>query len=204
MTDKDKRRARIDAIRNRDADRLETSLGRLPKPVARPGLVILIGLPGSGKSHFARQLAKRYPAAILDSDALRGVLFASPQHTEQEHGRLFPAIHVLTRRLLERGVPVIQDATNLKEANRRPLYRLAEETGARLVLVRLRAPLAIVRWRLEGRTQGLDPRDRSTADLAVLEKMRHDYQRPKRAYFVIDTMKDWGGVLDKIVVRLQS
>jgi predicted kinase len=204
MTDDEKRRARQDAIRGRDADRLEASLGRLPTPVARPGLVVLIGLPGSGKSYFARQLAKRYPAAVLDSDALRSVLFESPQHTEREHGRLFPAIHVLTRRLLLRGVPLIQDATNLKEANRRPLYRLAEETGARLVIVRVRAPLAVMRERLARRTEARDPRDRSTADLAVLEKMRHDYQRPKRPYHVVDTTRDWAGVLDKIVARLQS
>lgn len=203
MTDA-KRSKRLDAIRKRDADRLESSLGRLPKAMRRLALVVLIGLPGSGKSHFARLLVKRYPAAILDSDALRSVLYESPQHTAQEHARLFPAMRVLTRRLLDRGVPVVLDATNLKEANRKLSYRLARDAGARLVVVRLRAPFAVMRERLAKRDTARNPLDRSTADLLVLERMRRDYQRPTRPYIVVDTSKDARQVLDKIVALLQS
>jgi len=195
---------RREAIRKRDADKLEASLGGLPKVVRRPAVVVLIGLPGSGKSHFARRLAGRYPAAILDSDALRGVLFKSPQHTPQEHARLFPPIRVLARRLLDRGLPVVLDATNLKEANRKPLYRLATDAGARLVIVRLRAPFAVMRQRLAKRDAARSPLDRSTAGLSVLERMRRDYQRPRRPYFVVDTSGDARDVLDKIVALLQS
>lgn len=200
----EKRSRRLAAIRERDADKLEASLGRLPKPARRPALVILIGLPGSGKSHFGRRLAGRYPLAILDSDALRSVLYESPRHTVQEHARLFPALQVLMRRLLARGVPVLLDATNLKESNRKPLYRLAKEAGARLAIVRLWAPLAVMRARLAERDAARNPLDRSTAGREVLERMRRDYQRPRRPYFVVDTSKDSRLVLDKIVALLQS
>ncbi len=203
MTDAN-RPQRLDEARSRDAGRLEASLGGLPKAVRRPALVILIGLPGSGKSHFARHLAKRYPAVILDSDALRSVLYESPHHTDQENARLFPAIQVLTRRLLDRGVPVLLDATNLKEANRKPSYRLAREAGARLVIVRVRAPFAVMRERLAKRDAARNPLDRSAADLLVLERMRRDYQRPRRPYFIVDTSQDSRHVLDKIVALLQS
>ena len=199
-----RRSRRLDAARRRDADRLEASLGGLPKAVRRPALVILIGLPGSGKSHFARQLVKRYPAAILDSDALRSVLYESPLHTDQENARLFPAIRVLARRLLERRVPVVLDATNLKESHRQPSYDLAREAGARLVIVRLRAPFAVMRERLAKRDAAREPLDRSTADLRVLERMRRDYQRPRRPYLVVDTSQDSRHDLDKIVALLQS
>ncbi|MCH8051137.1 MAG: ATP-binding protein [Chloroflexi bacterium] len=199
-----RRSRRLDAARRRDADRLEASLGSLPEAVRRPALVILIGLPGSGKSHFARQLVKRYPAAILDSDALRSVLYESPLHTDQENARLFPAIRVLARRLLERRVPVVLDATNLKESHRQPSYHLAREAGARLVIVRLRAPFAVMRERLAKRDAARDPLDRSTADLRVLERMRRDYQRPRRPYLVVDTSQDSRHDLDKIVALLQS
>ncbi len=188
----------------RDADKLQASLGGLPKARRRPALIILIGLPGSGKSHFARQLAKRYPAAILDSDALRSVLYASPQHTDQENARLFPAIQLLTRRLLDRSVSVMLDATNLREAHRKPLYRLAKEAGARLVIARLRASFAVMRERLAKRDAARSPLDRSRADLRVLERMRHDYERPRRPYFVVDTSQDVRHDLDKIVAMLQS
>jgi predicted kinase len=44
-------------------------------------LVIMAGLPGSGKSTIARQLARMLPALILDKDAVRAGLFP-PQEIE--------------------------------------------------------------------------------------------------------------------------
>src|SRR5262245_23330072 len=135
-------------VRERDADRLLAALGRLPRAVERPAVVVMVGLPGSGKSHLARPVVRKTPVVVLHSDALRQVLFAQPQHTKKEHGRLFPAIHVLMGRLLARGNSIIVDATNLKEANRRPYYKIAEAYGAPVHLVRTTAPLAEIRERL--------------------------------------------------------
>ncbi len=42
-----------------DVERLAESLGQLPEPVAEPVLVVVGGLPGSGKSYFCGKLAER-------------------------------------------------------------------------------------------------------------------------------------------------
>src|SRR5580693_6473987 len=44
-------------------------------------VVIMAGLPGSGKSTVARALAERLPATVLDKDVIRAALFA-PAHVE--------------------------------------------------------------------------------------------------------------------------
>src|SRR5437868_9260939 len=44
-------------------------------------IVILAGLPGTGKSTLARALVQRLPGAVLDKDAIRAVLF-DPAHVE--------------------------------------------------------------------------------------------------------------------------
>ncbi|MDP6782725.1 MAG: hypothetical protein QGG56_04015 [Dehalococcoidia bacterium] len=40
-------------------DILRESLGTLPEPVANPPLVMVSGLPGTGKSYFCRYLLER-------------------------------------------------------------------------------------------------------------------------------------------------
>lgn len=203
MTDAETRRKRTESLRKYDADRLEAAI-TLPEPVPNPALVVMIGLPGSGKSHLAREIAKRYAAAVLDSDALRGVLFPNPEHSEREHARLFPALHLLIDRLLARGVPLIVDATNLKEANRKPYYTIAARYGAKVVLVRAWAPRAVILKRLAGRESDRNPLDRSTATLAVYEKMRPDARRITRRHVSVDTSKDTRAAVDRIVALLQS
>jgi len=44
-------------------------------------VVIMAGLPGTGKSTVARSLAERLPGAVLDKDTIRAALF-TPAHVE--------------------------------------------------------------------------------------------------------------------------
>ena len=74
-----------------DAQRLAENLGQLPELVAKPSLIVVSGLPGTGKSYFSNKLAERLPLIILESDALRKALFPSPSYSPQESSRLFRA-----------------------------------------------------------------------------------------------------------------
>ena len=197
-------RPRRRPLAERDADVLERALGDLPAPTAPAALVVLSGLPGTGKSHFRRRLVARYPLAALESDALRGALFPRPTHAEVENKRLFPAIHVLLDRLLTRGVPVVLDATNLKEANRRVLYRIAEKHGAKLVLVQLTAPRRVARRRLAARARGTDPSDASEAGPPVYERMLAEVEPIERPHFVVDTSGEISDALEEIVRELEG
>lgn len=196
--------SRSSFVRNRDADRLEASLGRLPGKSERPAVVVMVGLPGSGKSYLARAVAKRTAAVVLDSDALRAVLFGEPKHTKKEHARLFPALHVLMARLLERGNSIIVDATNLKEANRRPYYKIAQKYGAPVLLVRTWAPWPVIKKRLLDRIDSRDADDWSTATVEVYEEMRSGSERLRKKHVSVDTSRDIGPAVDRIVALLQS
>lgn len=165
--------------------------------------MVLSGLPGSGKSHLAREVCRRYPLAHLDSDALRKALVKRPAYSEAESARLFAACHALLGGLLARGVPALLDATNLKEIHRRPLYRLAAKHGARLVLVQVEAPAETVRERLAGRLRGDNPRDRSEAGREVYEKMRDQAEPMERPHITVDTSKNIAPAVDKIVRELK-
>ena len=72
-----------------------------------PKLLMLAGLPGAGKSAFAREVTSRCPFLTLESDRLRKSLVPQPQYTPDEHRRVFRACHRLLDELLGQGYPLL-------------------------------------------------------------------------------------------------
>lgn len=182
-----------------DVQKLKQGLGELPEPVANPVFVIVSGLPGTGKSHFSRKLAEQLPSVILESDTLRKRLYPSPTYSAQESHRLFNACHRLIEELLDSGITVILDATNLVEQHREHLYRISQRLKVKQIIVRVEAPREVVLQRLQGRSRGIDRGDNSDADSGVYQRMRAGAERIRRNHFVVDTSRDITPVVDKIV-----
>jgi predicted kinase len=182
-----------------DVEKLRGSLNGLPQPQVEPPLIVVSGLPGTGKSFFCRKLAEKLPFLVLASDALRKVLFPTPQYNEQENKRLFSACHVLIGDLLRKGIPVIFDATNLLEHHREYLYRAAERARSKLILVWVQAPPEVVRQRLLAREKAAIPEHDSEAGWEVYNRMKPDRQKISRNHLVVDTSQDITAAVDKIV-----
>ncbi len=182
-----------------DTQGLAGSLEQLPEPVVKPSFIVVSGLPGTGKSYFCRKLAERLPFIILESDALRKVLFPSPNYSSQESSRLFRACHHLIEGLLKRGIPLILDATNLSEQYREHLYSIADRLDIKLILIRVEAPPQLVHQRLTARREVVNPGNNSDADWTVYQRMKPSVQHIRRNHYAVDTSKDITPVIDKIV-----
>jgi predicted kinase len=180
-----------------DVEKLLGELGRFPEAWAQPFLIVVSGLPGTGKSYFCRRLSQRLAAVILESDHLRRTLFLSPGYGAAESARLFRASHLLIERLLREGIPVIFDATNLSQYYREKLYRIAERLGIKPVLVRVEAPPELVYQRLKERRA--DPGTNSDADWAVYQRMKPRVEKIRRRHYAVDTSRDITPVIDKII-----
>ena len=74
-----------------------------------PYLVILSGLPGTGKSYFANCLNGRLSFLTVGSDRMRKTLVPEPKYKRSEHIRVFAACHRLIEELLGEGYRVIFD-----------------------------------------------------------------------------------------------
>jgi predicted kinase len=172
----------------------DKATARILELTGRPGLtagqawlVVTAGLPGTGKSTFARKLAKATGAVVLESDALRTALFSRPTHEKDESRLLFEALYAAAEQLLADGSSVIVDATNLRERDRERAYAVAASAPAELLVLHFRAPEAVIAERMTRRGNGGDPDDRSTAGLAVYTRMAETEEPVRREHWEIDT-----------------
>ena len=83
-----------------------------------PVIAMLCGLPASGKSTYANELAKNMNATVLSSDALRLEMFGD--ETDQDHNQqVFQELHKRVKEHLRAGKNVIYDSTNISSKRRR-------------------------------------------------------------------------------------
>jgi predicted kinase len=81
----------------------------------------MIGLPSSGKSFIAKNIAKENNAIIISSDSIREQLFGDLK--EQEHNdEVFKIFHSRIKSLLIQKRNVIADATNLTIKDRKSFF----------------------------------------------------------------------------------
>ena len=135
----------------------------------KPWLVVTVGLPGSGKSTFSRKLAKATGASVLESDALRTALFGSPTHEKAESRLLFDALYGAAERLLAGS------------------YDVAANAGAEVLVLHFHAPLSIIAERMSCRDKHDDPEDKSTAGMAIYNRMADTEEPLTRDHWRIDT-----------------
>ena len=169
----------------------------------RGALVALSGLPGTGKSHFARELTKQLTFLVLESDRIRKLLVTKPQYTREEHTRVFAVCHLLIEDYLGQGRRVLFDATNLTEAFRRPLDLICQRLSVPLYLVWLTASQDIVKARLTERAAGLHEAEYSDAGWSIYCRLA-PYEEPiEGSHFTVDSSGDIAPALGE-VARLAS
>ena len=166
-----------------------------------PSLVILCGLPGTGKSYFAQELTARAPFIWVNSDRTRKSLISVPRYTRGEHRRVFAVMHAITRELLAAGRSVVFDATNLNEAVRLPLYEVAAEAGVEPVLVRFTAEPHLVRRRLLDRSHGVGDAAASDADWRIYSRMAVADQPVPRPHLLVSRPEQAAPVLEEVLRR---
>lgn len=111
---------------------------------------MLVGPPGTGKTTLSSRLAERTPLVVLNSDDIRRQLIDEPDYSFNETKRVLRAVRLAIGDLLHRNITVVLDSPNLTEWERSPFYSLADLHKARLIIVEVTAPTAVVLERLGG------------------------------------------------------
>ncbi len=118
------------------------------------GLIILMsGLPGTGKSTIARRVALQLGRAvsIFSTDRIRKELYATPTYTDEENSHVHTETQNRIRHALTKNRIVIYDATNLQERHRLWAFEVGDETNSHALVVFVTADESVVKQRLADR-----------------------------------------------------
>ena len=86
--------------------------------MSKPTFTMMVGLVGSGKSTYAKQLAEGTNAIICSSDANREEL-CGDENSQDNNDEVFKILHSRIKENLKNGKNVIYDATNINSKRRR-------------------------------------------------------------------------------------
>ncbi len=177
-------------------DEIDASLPAAP--FARPGgsLLLMVGLPGSGKSSVVENLYKLVPFVLISTDNIRAQIRRRPQYTASEVTLVYQLSYQLIERRLQGGQRVVFDASNYLAARREHVARLSESCGAPVAICLVQAAQEIIRERLFRRVTGNRRKgDLSDADWSVYKWMVEAQEPLMGPHLILDTTSTMPGPL---------
>ncbi len=140
-------------------------------------IIVLCGLPGSGKSHYAHTQVSGN-TIHLSSDEIRERIFGNVA-SQRYNGFVFSIMRLMVEKAIQSNCDVLVDSTNIQAKHRKPWIDIAVRMGAQVVCVFVNPTLEECIKRNELRDRNV-PRD-------VIEKMHDKLEPPteKEGFHVI-------------------
>jgi len=168
-----------------DGQLLRQFLSKLPPKNSKTFLLILSGLPASGKSYFAARFAKKHAAVVLEGDNLRKKMFNPPSYSADESTRFYLALYNLKDCLIKDGYSVIMDSTNIYEVLRKSLYESGLALGVPTAVVYFETSEQEIQRRLRKRLA--EGNSYSDADWQVYLKLKNKLEKPSDKWLKISS-----------------
>jgi len=144
-------------------------------------LILIAGLPGSGKTSLATAFAKRYGASHFNSDQIRRELGLLGRYSNEDKAAVYNELLARTRQALTLGKPVVVDGSFYLASLRKTFELVAAQLAQKPLWVLATAPDEVLRKRVA------KPRADSEANEAILEKIKLQFEPLEPPFLTIDT-----------------
>lgn len=145
-------------------------------------IIIVFGLPGSGKSYFARRLAAVLHAEYINSDILRRKMFHTRTYTEEEKEMVYDLMVDYMREAKTQNKNIVLDATFYKDRIRKKVTCETSVDG--IILIEVWAEESLIKERL------LKPREDSEADFEIYRKIKAEWESLSEPHLVLQSTND--------------
>jgi len=148
--------------------------------LSSPMVIVMVGLPGAGKSFFAEAFAKTFGAALVSQDKIRWTLFARHTYSENENIMVEQVSDLLTSELFRTGKTFILDGGYNMRDVRESVASQAKKSGYNVltVIVQTDEPTSKHRaTKRDGRKTGDQYKQSMTAE--EFDVQAKNYQAPR-------------------------
>ncbi len=106
-----------------------------PLQLSKPHIVVMVGIPGSGKSFFAEHFAITFNASLVSFDKIRTSLFQTPTRSNAEQAAISRVADYMTGELLKTGRTIVYDGATESRVDRMNIAKLAKSAGYETLVV---------------------------------------------------------------------
>lgn len=142
-------------------------------------IVIVFGLPGSGKSYFARALAAALDCPLISSDAVRQQMQQNGRYDDQTKTAVYQEMLSLMEAGIKEHKSLLLDATFYKAGIRKLFIDKAGELDYPIYFIEIRAADETIKTRLSNK------RPDSEADFDVYLKIKPQFEQLTGPHLVL-------------------